>query len=141
VRKLYALLLLLALSVPACTKAPPTLTPEAQIAWHATRVVKILDVVRDAAIAANELTPPVILTKDTRTVVLWHKTSVQVIAATPNGWKPAVKAGIYVLTCDPLAYAPPAPEPLVCSPTIPPAAVQRLTPYIHIALVVIAEVL
>ena len=59
-----ALIVLLMLAVvPACTKTPPELTPEAAIAFQSTRVIKVLDVVRDAAIAANELVPPIISTK------------------------------------------------------------------------------
>lgn len=124
-----------------CNKTPPALTPEATIAFHSTRVIKVLDVVRDAAIAANELVPPIISTNDTRTIVLWHKTAVQTIAAAPGGWKPTVKASIYALTCHEAAYAPPAPVPSACVPQVPAAAVDRLKPYIGLALVVIAEVL
>jgi hypothetical protein len=138
-------LLILSLVVPlsGCTKQPPALDPDAVIAFHATRVIKVLDVVRDAAIAANELVPPAIQTNDTRTVVLWHRTMVQTIAAAPGGWKPTVKAGIYALTCNPAAYvaAPGIPDPAACQPQIPAAANDRLKPYIGLALVVIAEVL
>lgn len=126
-----------------CQKTPPALSPEATVAFHATRVIKVLDVVRDAAIAANDLTPPVIQTNDTRTVVLWHKVAVQTIAATPGGWKPTVKASIYALSCHPQAYAPGPgiPLPDACVPQIPAEANMRLRPYIGLALVVIAEVL
>jgi hypothetical protein len=139
-----ALIVLLMLAVvPACTKTPPELTPEAAIAFQSTRVIKVLDVVRDAAIAANELVPPIISTNDTRTVVLWHKTAVQTIAATPGGWKPTVKAATYALTCHPLAYVPGPgiPQPEACQPQIPADANARLRPYIGLALTVIAEVL
>ena len=139
-----ALLVLLMLAVlPACTKAPPDLSPEAVVAFHALRVIKVLDVARDAAIAANELTPPVIQTDATRTVVLWHKTAVQTIAATPGGWKPTVKAATYALTCHPLAYVPGPgiPSPETCQPQIPADANTRLRPYIGLVLTVIAEVL
>jgi len=130
-----ALLVALAFLALGCHDTPPDLTPDAQIAFQATRVVKVLDVVRDAAIAANDLTPPIITTADTRTVVLWHKTSVQVIQVTPGGWKPTVLASIYVLTCHPGAGTT---QP--CTPQLPPAAVARLYPYVGLALVVIAEV-
>lgn len=133
--KRWAVLLVLTLTFSACQKTPPALSPEATVAFHATRVVKILDVVRDAAIAANELVPPVITTNDTRAVVLWHKTAVQVIAASPGGWKPTVKASLYALTCHPSAGVGP------CTPQLPPEAVARLYPYIGLALVVIGEVL
>ena len=125
-----------------CNKTPPALSPEATAAFHATRVIKVLDVVRDAAIAANELIPPAIQTNDTRTVVLWHKTAVQTIAAVPGGWKPTVKAGIYALTCSSAAYVPGPgiPDPVACQPQIPAIANDRLKPYIGLVLIVIAEV-
>ena len=132
---LIALLVALAFLALGCHDTPPDLTPEAQIAFQATRVVKVLDVVRDAAIAANELTPPIIKTADTRTVVLWHQTAVKVIQATPGGWKPTVVASIYVLTCHPGAGTA-----LPCTPQLPPEAVARIYPYVGLALVVIAEV-
>lgn len=130
-------LVLVALLSLGCHQQPPALSPDAVVAFQATRVVKVLDVVRDAAIAANELTPPAITTADTRAVVLWHKTAIQVIQATPGGWKPTVKASLYALTCHPMA-APASPG--VCTPQLPVSAVQRLYPYVGLALVVIAEV-
>jgi hypothetical protein len=137
------LIVLLVIGSFGCTKQPPDLTPEAKTAFYATRVIKVLDVVRDAAIAANELVPPAIQTNDTRTVVLWHKTAVQTIAASPGGWKLTVKAGIYALSCHPQAYVPGPgiPLPEACVPQIPADANLRLRPYIGLALVVIAEVI
>lgn len=132
--KRWVFLLIGTMALASCTKQPPDLSPDAVIAFQATRVVKVLDVVRDAAIAANELSPPALTTDTTRTVVLWHKTAIQVIQATPGGWKPTVKASIYALTCHPLAGSGP------CTPQLPPDAVTRLYPYIGLALVVIAEV-
>lgn len=139
---LVAGLLCGAAPLSACKKTPPELTPEAKIAFQATRVIKVLDVVRDAAIAANELVPPAITTNDTRTVVLWHQTAVQTIAAAPAGWKATVKAGLYALTCNPAAYVPMpvVPDPTACQPQIPASANDRLRPYVGLALVVIAEV-
>jgi hypothetical protein len=137
------LIVLLVIGSFGCTKQPPDLTPEAKTAFYATRVIKVLDVVRDAAIAANELVPPVISTNDTRKVVLWHKTTIQVISAAPDGWKPTVKTNIYLLTCNPEAYVPGPGIPNLqeCQPQIPADANDRLRPYINLALVVISEVL
>jgi hypothetical protein len=132
-----ALAVLVVVLAFGCTPAPKPLSPDAQIAFHATRVVAVLDVVRDAAIAAHEVTPPILTTNDTRAVVLWHKTAVQTIQVSPGGWRPTVKAGIYALTCHPLA-APVPPTP--CEPQLPPSALQRIYPYIGLALVVIDEV-
>lgn len=141
-KRVLTVLVILMLA-PACAKTPPALSPEAAVAFQATRVVRVLDVVRDAAIAANELSPPAISTADTRKVVLWHKTTVQVISVAPGGWKPTVKTNIYLLTCHPAAYipSPQIPEPASCVPQIPADANARLKPYIDLALVVIAEVL
>lgn len=128
-----ALLIILAFTI-SCTPVPKPLTPAAIASFHAIRVVKVLDVVRDAAIAANEVVPPVISTNDTRIVVLWHKTAVQVIAATPDGWKPIVKLSIYNLTCHPEAGVGP------CTPQLPKTAVDRIYPFVGLALIIIAEV-
>ncbi len=82
---------LLALTlILGCTKAPPNLTPEATAAFHATRVVKALDLVMDTAIAAEAQTPKVLSTANTRRVVEWHNAAVRSIHAVPDGWKPTV---------------------------------------------------
>ena len=126
------------LNLVGCTTPPPTLSPDAKAAFYATRVVKVLDIVRDAAIAANEQTPPLLTTNDPRNVVLWHKTSVQTIQAIPSGWRPTVMAGLYALTCDARILVPTAPQP--CVAQLPPAAVVRLTPYVGLVAVILAEV-
>ena len=121
-----------------CAPVPAPLSPEAKIAFHATRVVQVLDVVRDAAIAANEVTPPLLTTASTRKVVLYHKSAVQTIRVAPTGWQPTVKAGLFELTCHPLAA--PAQPPPPCVPQLAPAEVAKLYPYVALALIVIAEV-
>ena len=73
---------------------PPNLSPESLAKWQATRAVKALDVVRDVAIAGNAIQPPIISTDDTRIVVEFHQSAVTVIAQTPQGWRPAVKASL-----------------------------------------------
>lgn len=131
--------LLVTLLLTGCAPTPKPLGPEATIAFHATRVVQILDVVRDAAIAANDMTPPLISTDSTRRVVLFHKSAVSIIQVAPTGWKPTVKAGLWELTCHPGA-APASPAP-PCVPQLAPAEVARLTPYVGLALVIIDEVI
>jgi hypothetical protein len=133
--RVFLVLLVLA---PACAPVPAPLSPEATIAFHATRVVQVLDVVRDAAIAANEVTPPLMTTASTRKVVLYHKSAVQTIRVSPTGWRPTVKAGLFELTCHPLA-APSQPPP-PCTAQLAPAEVAKLYPYVALALVVIEEV-
>lgn len=137
-RKLLSLILLVAIGTIGCAPAPKPLTPAATIAFYKIRVVRVLDVVRDAAIAGNEMAPPLISTNSTRTVVLWHKSAIQVIQAVPGGWKPAVKAGIYTLTCDVRFKTI---EIGVCSPQLSPAEIEKLSPYFSLAYVVISEVL
>jgi hypothetical protein len=86
---LLALVLML-----GCAKPPPNLTPEATAAFHATRVVKALDLVMDTAIAAEAQTPKVLSTAHTRTVVEFHQMAVRAIHAVPGGWKPTVSAAL-----------------------------------------------
>jgi hypothetical protein len=133
-----SLLVLLLVWATGCTPAPKPLTPQAQAAFYGTRVVQVLDVFRDAAIAGNAVTPPLVSTDSTRRVVLFHKSAVQVISVTPTGWRPSVKAGLFELSCHPLAA--PAQPPPPCTPLLAPAEVVRLYPYIGLALVVIEEV-
>jgi len=135
VRSVFALVALL--GTIGCQPPPPDLTPDAQAAFQATRVVMVLDVVRDAAIAAHDQVPPLMTTNDTRSVVLWHKTAVQTIRAVPIGWKPTVMAGLYALTCDARVLVQTAPQP--CVAQLAPAAVQRLTSYVGLVAVILAE--
>jgi hypothetical protein len=130
-----SILLIILVGLSGCAPTPKPLSPEAQTAFYATRVVKVLDVVRDATIAANDLVPPIISTESTRKVVLWHKSAVQVIQTVPNGWKPTVKSTLYVLTCDPRAGTS-----LPCVPQLGATEVEHLRPYIGLLLVVIEEV-
>lgn len=134
---LLVALAFLAVWASGCAPTPKPLSPAATAAFHATRVVAVLDVFRDATIAANELVPPAVTTDSTRTVVLWHKTAVQVIQAVPTGWQATVKAGLYALTCHPLA-APAV--PIACTPQLKPEEVTRLAPYVGLVIVVINEV-
>jgi hypothetical protein len=87
-------ILLALLVMVGCAKAPPDLTPQATLAFQATRVVKALDLVMDTAIAAEAQTPKVISTANTRTVVEFHQAAVRTIHAVPGGWKPTVTAAL-----------------------------------------------
>lgn len=90
------LAMLLAVFTVACgaSRMPPNLSPPAAAAWNATQVVRALDVVRDIAIAAGQTNPPLIAEGDTRVVVQYHQSALQVIRETPNGWKPVVEQGL-----------------------------------------------
>ena len=84
------------MGLSGCAKAPPNLTPQATQAWYATQVVKALDLVRDTAVSANALTPPLISTDTTRKVVQYHEDTVSIIQALPSGWQTTVKASLTV---------------------------------------------
>jgi hypothetical protein len=91
-----ALVALLTSTVPAggCAKAPPNLSPVGVRAFHATRAVQVLDLVRDTAIAAEAATPQLLSTESTRAVVTWHRAAVAAAGATPAGWQASVLAGL-----------------------------------------------
>lgn len=81
-------------SLMACAKPPVDLTPEALVAFRATQAVKVLDVLRDAAIDANATKPPLLSEATTRKVVLYHQATVKITRAAPEGWVPVAKAGL-----------------------------------------------
>lgn len=95
-KKLLNVIAGLALFTVACASVPVRSTA-AQQAYDATRVIQVLDLLRDAAIAANSSTPSLLSTTTTRNVVLFHETAITVIHAVPSGWKSAVVAGLDVL--------------------------------------------
>lgn len=74
--------------------APPNLTPQVTAKFYATYAIKDLDVIRDFANDANKTTPPIISKATLLTIVDWHESVVNVIHATPDGWKAAVLAGL-----------------------------------------------
>lgn len=86
-------LLLIVLAV-SCAKVPPSLTPAGVAAFQGTQAIKALDLLRDAAIDANALTPPLISTDTTRRVVLYHKSAITIIHSTPAGWRSTVQTGL-----------------------------------------------
>jgi hypothetical protein len=116
-------LLSASLSAPSCAKAPPTLSPAGAAAFQGTRVVKALDVLQDFAISAEAQNPKLLSTDNTRKVINFVGASVKLIDAVPGGWKPTVTAGLVQLEHD-----------------LPPAAWQRIAPYVQLLRVLIAEV-
>lgn len=116
-------MLILPLFVLACTPPPPNLTPEATLAFKATRVVKALDILRDTAVDANAQTPPLLSEVTTRKVVTYHQSALKVIEATPSGWKPIVQAGLTEVESN-----------------LPPPERALLGPYIALAKTIIDEV-
>jgi len=82
------------LSFLGCASAPPNLTPEGRSAFHKTRVIKGLDLLRDFAIDAEAQTPKVLPTATTRKVVQYHQSTLKIIASTDSGWQAAVTTGL-----------------------------------------------
>ncbi len=90
-RRKYVVYVVLALAM-GCAKAPPSLSPRGQAAFYAQRAVDILDVLRDAAIAAHDQK---LITEDSaRQVVLYHKAALTTIRHVPDGWLQTVRAGL-----------------------------------------------
>lgn len=111
-----------ALVQQGCAKAPPTLSPAGRAAFQAQQAVRVLDVIRDFAVAANDQTPPVIARNDMRRVVEVHAQIVRTIRAVPDGWKPVALTALDQLKAD-----------------VSAASWQRLQPYIALLKVVIQE--
>lgn len=92
------LVLLVVLSLClGCASAPPNLSPAGTAAFHGTRVIKALDLLRDTAVDANNLVPPLVSTDTTRKVVTYHKSAITIIHSTPTGWKATVLTGLDAL--------------------------------------------
>ena len=70
----------LGLAVAGC-HAPPNLTPQATTAWHGTRVIHAIDVIRDIAIDGAATRPPVVSETTARRVVTWHRSALLTIHA------------------------------------------------------------
>ena len=87
-KRLAPILLLVLLT--GCAPAPPTLSPDASLAFQNTRVIKGLDVLRNAAVDAEAAVPQQLSTATTRKVVLFYQSSLRTIQATGHGWRPIV---------------------------------------------------
>lgn len=87
-RRLSPLLVVLAILSSACPKAPPNTSPTAKREFYATRVIKVLDIVRDFVVDGEAA--GVVSTDDARTVVLWHKSAVQVAQVGGTNWQTLV---------------------------------------------------
>lgn len=97
-RTFLALALLVTFSgcgaTPLTPKAPPNLTPQVAAKFYATYIIKDLDILRDFADDANKTVPPVVSNATLKVVVDWHERVVNVIHASPDGWRAAVNAGL-----------------------------------------------
>jgi hypothetical protein len=116
-KSLMLLALILSLS-PACASAPPKLSPTATQAFQKTRLIKVLDLLRDTAIDGNAQMPPLFSTPTTKKIVTVHQTALKVIQATDTGWANAVGVALAQLSHD---------------PSLLPTEVQLLAPYFALA--------
>lgn len=107
-----------------CAKAPPTLSPDASVAFQKTRVLKGLDVLRDFAIDAEAATPQVLPTATTRKVVQYHQAALTIMQATDTGWVSAVGVSLDALLDQ-----------------LNAADRQKLAPYVTLVKVVLAAVI
>ena len=112
---LIGLLTFAPLSLGGCAKAPPELSPVGTQAFHKTRVIKALDLLRDVAIDGEAQSPKVFSTADTRKVVLYHQSALRIIQATDSGWQAAVGTSLdeVVMRLDPAAQPKVAPYVLL----------------------------
>lgn len=92
--KTFVLVLSLAF-VSGCAKTPPNLTPSQQTAFQADRLVRVLEVVQDTAIAANQ--QGFVSDADTATVIKAIGSAVTTIQAAPSGWLVTVQTGLVQL--------------------------------------------
>lgn len=83
-----------------CASAPAAASAQAKAAWRGTQVIKVLDLLRDAAVDANAQTPPLISTEDTRKIVLYHRSAIDVTHAAPSGWALMLRTGLDELLKD-----------------------------------------
>src|SRR5678809_1817092 len=86
-----------------CAPVPPPAnntprSPEATTAWKQHEIQKSLDLIRDIAIDANEMVPPVLTTDATRYVVKFHSVAIQLVHDQPNGWQAGVMQGLRELS-------------------------------------------
>ena len=91
-------------------------------ALHATEVVKALDIIRDTAIDGEAA--GVVPLATAKAVVTWHTAALRAIAATPNGWKASMLAGLEALKT-----------------ALPAADAAVFIPYINAAIALIGQVI
>ncbi len=119
----WLLPLIVAFTLVGCTPPPPTVSPQAKIAFTGTRVIKALDLIRDFAVDANAQNPPVISTATTRKVVVYHRSSITLVHDIPSGWKVTLTDGLNELLKD-----------------LPSGESQKLSPYVDLIRAVLVEV-
>lgn len=131
--RMFVLLLALVFTFGAasCAKAPVGLSPSGTAAFHARKVVRALDVLRDFAVDAEAQNPKVLSTQTTRIIVLAHREALRAIEAAPGGWRPVVEKVLETLSCS----GGPS-----CASPIPEGDRQKILPYLALTRAVIQEV-
>jgi hypothetical protein len=119
-----SLVLLVLVAAIGCAHAPPTLSPVGRTAFYNTRVIKGLDILRDFAVDANAQVPPLMSTDTTRKVVLYHRSALNVIHSTGNGWQPVVLTGLEEVARN-----------------LPTKEAQLIAPYVGLIKAIVAEVI
>ena len=94
-KRLFATLFT-AVALSGCaSQPPPSLTPQATVAWYGAQLIKDLDLLRDVVIDANAQVPPLVSTVATREVVRWHKSAITLVHEAPSGWQALLLKGLY----------------------------------------------
>lgn len=99
------------------------LSAQGKAAYKATRVIKVLDLIMDTAIAAEAQEPKLMSTNSTRKVVEYHNSIVRTISTVPEGWVPVAKAGALEL-----------------QKNIPAEEFRQIDPYFRLVFMLIDEV-
>jgi hypothetical protein len=116
-------LVALALVAADCAKAPPTLSPAATAAFRNTRVIKVLDLLRDTAQDAHAQPTPLVSEESARRVTEWHQSALKVIDASTTGWKATVETGLVEVFDN-----------------LPAQEQQLLAPYFELAKVIVGQI-
>lgn len=99
-KRLRTALVVIVLFSASCAHPPPNLTPQASVAFTNTRVMKVLDLVRDAVDDGTRTTPPLFTRATNVKVATWHESALRVMHATGTGWKQLVLTSIDELLVD-----------------------------------------
>jgi hypothetical protein len=107
----------------SCVTTPPSLTPEATIAFQHNQVEKALDLIRDIAQAGATLAPPVFTVNGAYTVTKWHEATIKVLYASSTGWKVTLLTSLTQL-----------------STLLTPTDLAQVSPYIELARTLLSQV-
>ena len=118
------LVLLLAAPLPVCSKAPPNLSPAATRAFYNTRVLQVMDLLRNTAQDAAAQPTPLISQNTAIAITEWHQASILIMNASVSGWEATVREGLVQLFAK-----------------LPDQEQRLLSPYFQIVTVILQEVI